>query len=166
MNPHPEPSLLAAIRLVVSDVDGVLTDGKIYTSDGADMIAFDVKDGLGMKRLQEAGIKVAWLSARGGAAMERRAAKLGIDKLVTSSEDKLDFLRALVRELLGSEDLKAVAYLGDDLPDLPCIQAVGMGVAVADASQPVRKGAAFVTSAVGGRGAMRELSDILVAARK
>jgi YrbI family 3-deoxy-D-manno-octulosonate 8-phosphate phosphatase len=155
---------LAAVKLVVLDVDGVLTTGQLPWSEGGNQhLVFDVKDGLGIKLLSRAGIGVALLSGRAPEATRARAAHLGIPHVMLGIKHKLPRLE----ELLAQEglELRDVAYMGDDLPDLSVLKAVGYPVAPADAVAEVREVAKFVTSRPGGRGAVRELAEHLLKAQ-
>ncbi|MAR89872.1 MAG: HAD-IIIA family hydrolase [Pseudomonadota bacterium] len=152
------------ISLAVFDVDGVMTDGRLYfTSLGDEIKAFNVKDGLGLKLLREAGIEVAIITGRTSDLVQRRARDLGITRLVQGREDKVSALR----ELLQQEHLQSeqVAYMGDDLPDLAAIRWAGLGVTVADALPLVQQYADLTTKARGGEGAVREFCDWLLTAQ-
>lgn len=152
------------IRLLALDVDGVLSDGRvIYASDGSELKAFNIKDGLGIKLLQRAGITVAIITGRKSAVVGRRAAELGITDLIEGREDKL----AALRELCARLDLSLAesAYMGDDLPDLAAIRAAGLGLTVADAVPEVRAVADWCSAAVGGAGAVREACEWLLRQR-
>jgi len=152
------------IRLAVLDVDGVLTDGRLYfLPDGNEIKVFDSQDGLGLQMLREAGVTTAIISGRGGAALERRARSLGIAHLYQNCHDKLGALIELCQQ--QQLDFKAVAYLGDDLPDLPLIRRVGLGMAVAGANAFVRGQAHAVTLAQGGKGAAREFCELILHAQ-
>ena len=151
----------ADIRLLVMDVDGVMTDGKvIYTSDGQELKSFNIKDGVGIKRAQASGIETAIITGRTSPMVERRALELGITHLIQGREDKV----AALFELLGNMSLSAdqVAYIGDDLPDLAAIEAVGLGACPADAVAAVKLRAKWVSTRTGGDGCVRELCDLLV----
>ena len=152
------------MRLVVLDVDGVLTDGSIaYEGDGEQLMRFDVKDGYGIVALVRAGIGVAILSARDSRALRRRAAELGIDHVRADVADKAVELHRLCDEL--GVDLAEVCYVGDDLPDLAPMTLAGLSAAPADAAPAVRQRATLTLSRPGGRGAVRELADLLLARR-
>lgn len=152
------------IHLVVMDVDGVLTDGSLYySSTGEEFKRFNIKDGLGIKLLQRAGIQTAIITGRISTMVEKRASELGIELLVQGREDKLSALKELTRGLEISLD--RVAYIGDDLPDLSAIRAVGLGVTVADGDAQVAKHADLQTKTVGGKGAVRELAELILAAQ-
>ena len=146
------------------DVDGVLTSGQItYTSSGEELKSFDIKDGLGLKLLQRAGLKTAIITGRHSEMVRRRAAELDIDWVIQGQNNKLTALQSLAAE--QGMQLDDIAYIGDDLPDLAAIQRVGIGMAVADAVESVRKSARFVTSRLGGRGAVREACEWLLMER-
>ncbi len=152
------------IRLLVLDVDGVLTDGRLWFGpDGEQLKAFHVRDGVGIKAVLGAGIEVAIISGRRSAAVERRAAELGIRHLRQGCEDKAEALRALGAALGVPAD--AAACVGDDTPDLPMMALVALPIAVADAHPSVLAAARHVTRAAGGAGAVREVCDLLLDAR-
>jgi 3-deoxy-D-manno-octulosonate 8-phosphate phosphatase (KDO 8-P phosphatase) len=155
---------LGSIRLLSLDVDGVLTDGGLYyTDDGHQLRKFNVKDGMGIKRARDAGVEVAIISAGVAPSVQKRGEVLGLKYVFTGVKDKLETLKGICRELeIG---LDQVAHVGDDLNDLPVLEAVGFPVAVADAIDETRQAAVFVTERVGGAGAVRELCDLIVAAR-
>ncbi|NND66507.1 MAG: HAD-IIIA family hydrolase [Halioglobus sp.] len=152
------------VRLLALDVDGVLTDGRIYYGNaGEELKAFNIKDGLGVKLLQEAGVKVAIITGRQSEIVARRARELGIEDVVQGREDKLSALRELCeREGLMLEDC---AYMGDDLPDLGAIRAAGLGLTVADATRAVAGAAHWQSSLAGGAGAVREACEFILEAR-
>lgn len=153
-----------AVRLLALDVDGVLTDGRLYfAEDGQEFKTFDTQDGHGIKMLQQAGIVVAIITGRTTKLVERRARNLGITHLLQGREDKLVALRELSAAL--SIPLDEMAYVGDDWPDLPAIRAAGFGVAVANAHGDVRRHADFITMLKGGRGAVREVCDLILRAQ-
>lgn len=161
-------SLLAqrakAIKLAIFDVDGVLTDGRLYfLADGSEFKTFHTLDGHGIKMLIASGVRAAIISGRTTPAVERRAKNLGIQHLYQGREDKLAVLEDLLAEL--GLDYSQVAYLGDDLPDLPVIRRVGLGMAVANADSFVRQHAHGVTSARGGEGAAREFCELILDAQ-
>jgi 3-deoxy-D-manno-octulosonate 8-phosphate phosphatase (KDO 8-P phosphatase) len=152
------------IRLLVLDVDGVLTDGRIYMSPaGEELKVFHVRDGSGLVALQRAGVAVAIISGRDSAAVTRRAAELGIRHVRQGVADKATELAGLMRELGVAPG--ETACVGDDTPDLPMLQAAGLAVAVADAHAALGPVVHLVTSAPGGRGAVREVCDLLISAR-
>ena len=150
-----------AIKLVAFDIDGIMTDGRLYfTSLGDEIKAFNVKDGLGLKLLRDSGVEVAIITGRTSELVNRRARDLKIDKLIQGREDK----KAALQELMAQENLSAeqVAYMGDDLPDLGAIRAAGLGVTVADAMPVIKQYADLITAAKGGDGAVREFCDWLM----
>lgn len=151
--------LIQNIRLLALDSDGVLTDGGVYMlEDGTEFRRFDIKDGLALKRLMACGIQVAIISTSIATPVAHRAARLGITHIFLGVEDKLETLQRLCAEL--GLTLDQVAYMGDDLTDLPVLNAVGFPCAPSDAVAEVRCSALHVTSALGGRGAVREVSAI------
>ena len=151
----------ADIRLLVMDVDGVMTDGKVtYTSDGQELKSFNIKDGLAIKRAQASGIETAIITGRKSPMVERRALELGIAHLIQGREDKLNALSDLLAQMDLSLD--QVAYIGDDLPDLTAIESVKLGACPADAASEVQSRANWVSTRVGGDGCVRELCDLLV----
>lgn len=152
------------IRLLALDVDGVLTDGRLwFGNNGEELKAFDIKDGLGIKLLQRAGVAVAIITGRRSELVARRARELGIEHVIQGREDKLVALNALCAEL--GLNLDEVAYMGDDLPDLSAIRAVGLGVTVADGHPFVARHAAHTTTRGGGAGAVRELCELILRGR-
>ena len=154
----------AKIRLVAFDVDGTLTDGRLWmTEDGREIKAFHVHDGLGIKRLREHGIDVALISSRISRAVELRAEQLGVDHVYQGKDDKL----ACFEDLLRASGLTAeqACYVGDDLPDLAPMSACGLAIAVADARPEVLDAAHWYTRSNGGDGAAREVCDFILAAR-
>lgn len=154
----------ARLQLLALDVDGVLTDGSIYYGDGGrELKAFNIKDGLGIKLLQRAGIAVAIITGRQSDIVERRARELGIADIIQGREDKLTALNALCEA--KNLALDQCAYMGDDLPDLAAVVAAGLGLTVSDASEAVRRVADWVSEAPGGRGAVREACEAILEAR-
>lgn len=152
------------VRLAVFDVDGVLTDGRLYfLPGGGEFKTFSTLDGQGIKMLMNAGVRTAIISGRQSEVVERRAQNLGIQHLFQGREDKLVVLDGLLAELGLSHD--QVAYLGDDLPDLPVIRRVGLGMAVASADGFVRQHAHGTTQARGGEGAAREFCELIMRAQ-
>lgn len=153
-----------AIKLLVLDVDGVLTDGRLwYGNSGEELKAFNIQDGLGIKLLQRAGVDVAIITGRTSQLVTRRGTELGIKHIVQGREDKLVALRGLAAEL--NLELDEIAYAGDDLPDLSAIAAVGLGIAVANALPYVAQRAAYKTARSGGDGAVREICDLIMQAQ-
>ncbi|MGI3131631.1 KdsC family phosphatase [Halopseudomonas pachastrellae] len=153
-----------AIRLAIFDVDGVLTDGRLYfMPDGTEFKSFNTLDGHGIKMLMASGVETAIISGRKSPLVERRAANLGIKHLIQGREDKLTALNEL-RQIIPVE-MHEIAHLGDDLPDLPVMRRVGLGMAVASADAFVREHAHGVTRAVGGAGAAREFCEFIMRAQ-
>jgi 3-deoxy-D-manno-octulosonate 8-phosphate phosphatase (KDO 8-P phosphatase) len=152
---------LTKIKLLILDVDGVMTDGRItYDNNGGEIKSFDVKDGHGLKLLQRAGIKVGIITGRKSAVVERRAAELNIELVYQGVRDKLlPFNEILDKQSLLPEE---VAYVGDDVVDLPVMRRVGFAATVADAVDDVKPFAHLVTKRDGGRGAVREICDFLL----
>lgn len=154
----------ARVRLLVLDVDGVLTDGRLYYgARGEALKVFHVRDGLGLKRLAAAGVKVAVISGRRSSMVSRRCRELGIRHLLQGVDDKLAAFRRLLRQLDLSSG--ACACIGDDLPDVPLMREVGLSFAVADAHPQALRAAHRVTRLPGGHGAVREVCDHLLGAR-
>ena len=152
------------IRLVVFDVDGVLTDGSLYLGDdGQEYKAFNSKDGLGMKLLQSTGVEIGVITARTSQVVALRMESLGIRHLYQGRQDKLPAFRELL-DRLGLAPEQA-AYVGDDLLDLPIMARVGLAVTVQDAHHEVVRRAHWQTRARGGRGAAREVCELLMQAQ-
>lgn len=153
----------ARIRVVVFDVDGVMTDGKLYLSrHGEEMKAVDTKDGLGLKRLQATGITPAVISGRRSPAIAARMHELGVEHIYLDSRDKqLDF-EALLAELALEPEQAAV--MGDDLPDLPIMQRAGLALTVPNAVPDVLAVAHWISRARGGEGAVREACELIITA--
>lgn len=154
----------AQIKLVIFDVDGVLTDRKIYFADnGHEYKAFNAHDGLGIKLLMSTGVEVGVITTRSSAVVERRMRELGVKHLYQGQENKQNALTSLLKELqLVPEQ---AAYVGDDLPDLAIMRSVGLGVAVSDACDYVRHHADWVIRAAGGKGAAREVCELVMQAQ-
>lgn len=152
------------IRLLLLDVDGVLTDGRLYYgNNGNEYKMFNIKDGLGIKLLQKAGIDVGIITARSSDLLARRCAELGITRLIQGREDKLSAVEEVLTELTVS--MAEVAYMGDDLPDLAAIKRVGLGMTVADACGVVRDNALWQSQYPGGSGAVREAAEFILSAQ-
>ena len=162
-----DPALAARcqpIQLLVLDVDGVLTDGRItYTAEGVEIKSFHVRDGSALAYWQRQGRQVSIVSGRTSKAVDVRAAELGITHVRQGVADKKLALRAI----LGATSLRPeqVCAVGDDLPDLPVLRACGLAVAVADACAEARAAAHYVTRAPGGRGAVREVVELILRAQ-
>ena len=154
----------AAIRLLTLDVDGVLTDGRLYFSArGEEMKSFHVRDGAGIVQVLGAGIQVAVISGRDSEAVQRRMSELGVTWVRQGVKDKLQALREILDRL--RLDPQCVACVGDDSPDLPLMRAAHLACAVADAHASVRQCAHYVTELPGGQGAVREVCDLLLHAQ-
>jgi 3-deoxy-D-manno-octulosonate 8-phosphate phosphatase (KDO 8-P phosphatase) len=153
------------VRLLVLDVDGVLTDGRLYfTPKGEEIKCFHVRDGYGIVQLLRAGVQVAVISGRQSRAVERRMSELGVTWVRQGVEDKLAALRELL-DILGLGP-QAVASMGDDAPDLPIFEVARLAIAVADAHPSVKSQAHFITQAPGGQGAVREVCDLILEGRR
>lgn len=151
----------AGIRLIALDVDGVMSDGRIYFSAcGDELKAFNILDGLGLKQLMRAGITVAVITGRRSPLTEKRMSDLGIPHLMQGREDKKEALL----ELIGDMDLTPdqIAYMGDDLPDLPALCFAGLGITVPNGYWLVREQADYCTQSPGGQGAVREACDLIL----
>jgi len=152
------------LRLAIFDVDGVLTDGTIWMGpQGEAFKAFNILDGHGLKMLQASGIATAILSGRESEAVARRARELSIAHVVQGADDKLAAFEGLLAA--AGCTAHACAFVGDDLPDLAVMRRCGFAVAVANAVDAVKEAAHYVTRAHGGRGAVREFCDLVLAAR-
>ena len=152
------------VRLLCVDVDGVLTDaGMYYGPDGEVLKKFNTRDGMGLARIRQLGIAVAIISGEDSAIVHARAAKLKIDDVYCGASNK----RVAIDELCDKHGLQLdeVAFIGDDLNDLPALECVGLACAVADAAEPVQELAHFITKRRGGDGAVRELCEFLIATR-
>jgi len=159
--PDHAPRPTARIRALLTDVDGVMTDGGMYFDAGGQALKrFDVKDGYIVRPLQRAGVLLVWVTGDDSAITRARAAKLGIDELHSGVEDK----GAVVRDFLQRHSLarEEVAYIGDDLNDLPAMAEAGFTACPADAVAEVQAAADLVVSRPGGAGAMRELCDLIL----
>jgi YrbI family 3-deoxy-D-manno-octulosonate 8-phosphate phosphatase len=155
---------LKKVRAVVLDVDGVLTDaGMYYGPQGEALKKFNTRDGMGIRLLRDAGIGIALITGENSEAVLRRAEKLQITDVFIGVDDKLPVLEAyLEREGLSFGD---IAYMGDDVNDLPCLEKAGLPCAPADAMPPILAVAALVTRRKGGEGAVRELADRILDSR-
>lgn len=146
------------IRLIAMDVDGVLTDGRLFMSaQGDELKAFHVTDGLGINLARKAGLAVAFITGRSSGAVVKRARELAVEELHQDVVDKAGTLEEIMRRL-GLER-RECAYIGDDINDLPAFAVAGLRIAVANAHPIVRKAADFVTERHGGEGAVREVID-------
>jgi 3-deoxy-D-manno-octulosonate 8-phosphate phosphatase (KDO 8-P phosphatase) len=163
-----EPSryleLACHIRLLVLDVDGVMSDGKLYFTDqGAELKAFNSLDGQGIKMLQKSGVKVAIITGRQSSIVTKRAQDLNIEPLIQGREDKLVALSEMIAKM--NLHWHQVAYMGDDLPDLPAIRKVGLGITVPNGSPELKRHVALCTRRQGGAGAVREVCELLMQAQ-
>ena len=152
------------IRLLVCDVDGVLTQGDVYLDNtDLELKAFNIKDGLGIRLLQRSGIEIAIITGRQSSIVKRRMQELGITHIYQGQEDKI----AAYNELLDKLDIDTteVAYVGDDLPDLPLMRRSAIGIAVADAHFSVKDKADWITFNDGGFGAVRDIADLILDAK-
>jgi YrbI family 3-deoxy-D-manno-octulosonate 8-phosphate phosphatase len=157
-------NLCRPVELILSDVDGVLTDGGIwYDNQGVELKGFHIHDGMGIRLWQRAGFKFGVMTARTSHIVKLRGGELGLDFIRQGIEDKLGVATEIMRECRLAPN--QVCYIGDDLPDLPVIRHVGVGIAVADAAAEVRTAAAYVTRAAGGRGAAREVVEMILKAK-
>jgi 3-deoxy-D-manno-octulosonate 8-phosphate phosphatase (KDO 8-P phosphatase) len=149
------------VKVLILDVDGVLTDGSIIY-DGADMElkAFNVRDGHGMKLLQRNGVKIAIITGRESEVVKRRADELNVEYVYQKATDKLTAYEDL-KEKLGFND-EDFGYVGDDLLDIPVVKRAGFSVAAADADEELKARALYITKARGGRGAVREVCEIIL----
>ena len=149
------------IKLLLMDVDGVMTDGGItIDNQGVESKTFHVRDGHGIKLLQRAGVKVGIITGRESEVVKHRASELGIEILYQGMKVKMD----AYRQILADEGLKddEVAYIGDDVVDLPVLNQVGFSVAVADASESLKPYVDYIAALNGGRGAVREVTELIL----
>jgi 3-deoxy-D-manno-octulosonate 8-phosphate phosphatase (KDO 8-P phosphatase) len=158
------PAAASRIRMIVSDLDGVWTDGRIiYTGDAGETKEFNVRDGLGVKIAQRAGIEVAVLTSRSSKAVSRRCSELGIGRLVQGAGEKASALRKISAE--ADLSLGEILYIGDDLPDLAPMALAGLSAAPSDAAEEVARSADWLLDSRGGAGAIRELIERLLRER-
>jgi len=162
--PEQARSLAQGIRLLVLDVDGVMTDGRLYFSNsGEESKAFNTLDGLGLKLLRQSGVTVALITGRQSDIVASRARNLGIDLVYQGRDDKIVVLDEILASL--GLDYADVAYAGDDLPDLACIRAARLGISVPNGHFLAREAADAITSREGGAGAVREICDWILLAQ-
>ena len=149
------------VKLVALDVDGVLTDGRLfYHDDGTESKAFDVRDGHGTKMLKQAGIETVLISGRSCPLVDKRASDLGITEVVQGVRDKVPVLEKITSQ--RGLKFEETAFVGDDVVDLTVMNRVGFAVAVADASEYLFENAHYITLAPGGRGAVREVAELIL----
>ena len=154
-----------SVQLIITDVDGVLTDGRvIYDNQGIESKAFYIRDGLGIKLWRKAGGKFAIITGRNSHVVQLRASELGLDAVRQGTEDKRKTASEIMRHF--GVTAEQTAYIGDDLPDMAVMQIVGLAVAPADAANEVRDAAHHVTQLAGGRGCVRELVEFILQNQK
>ena len=154
-------NICSKIELILSDVDGVMTDGGIYVQDnGEQIIKFHIRDGMGVRLWREAGKRFGIVTGRKLESVKKRAADLWMDIVQLGIDDKLPEVDRLAAEFKITRE--QICYIGDDLLDLAAIRVVGLGVAVADAAEDVRKAAKYTTSVRGGQGAAREVVELIL----
>ena len=152
------------IKLLLMDCDGVLTDGRLWlTEEGDDQKSFNTKDGLGLSLLHRAGLQSGIISGRTSRAVTRRAQELGIEFVRQGDPDKIKAFEQVLQQ--AAVDENEVAFIGDDLNDIPLMQRSELAVAVADAVEETRSVAHYVTQAAGGRGAVREVIELILKAQ-
>lgn len=152
---------MPSISLLLTDVDGVLTDGSLtFDGNGLETKTFNVRDGLGVRLWQRAGGRFGIITGRASKIVEQRSEELDIEFVYQAVKEKLPLVSDLAKGL--NLPLDRIAYVGDDLPDLPTIRAVGFGAAPADAAPELLESADYVTKATGGRGALREIVEKLL----
>ena len=153
------------IQLILSDVDGILTDGGVeFNNQGIETKRFNIRDGLGIKLWQQVGYHFGLITSRTSQIVKIRATELGIDLVRQGITRKLSTLDEIARSL--ELDYEQICYIGDDFPDLPCIKAVGFGVTVPEASEEILAAADYVTQSPGGRGAVRDLIETILKAQR
>ncbi len=149
------------IKLVITDVDGVLSDGKVfYSNQGEELKNFNIKDGLGIKQLLDNNVQVAIITGRQSDIVERRAKELGITFIYQGKSNKIKSYLSIIEQMNINQS--QVAHIGDDLPDLPLMQQSGLGICVADGHFFVQENADWITQNIGGNGAVREVSDLIL----
>ncbi len=165
MKAAPDALPWREVRLFAMDVDGILTDGTIFTaSDGTESKQFSVLDGLGLVRLRDAGVRLAWISGRPSEATRRRAEELGIEFLIQGRKDKGPALAELCTRI--GVPASAACYMGDDDIDVDALELAGIGVSVPTAMPAALAAADHVTSRPAGRGAVREVCELILSARR
>jgi len=159
--PHQVAGSVQKIRFILLDVDGVLTDGRVgLLPDGGEMKYYSIYDGLAIRLAQQVGIGVGFISGRKSREVTSRAKELGVEVIIQGSKDKVKDVEALLeKKSLKQEE---IAYIGDDLPDIPLLKRVGFSAAPSNATEPVKYYVHYVTRAKGGDGAVREVIDLLL----
>lgn len=156
---------LSKIKLLLMDCDGVLTDGRMYFGENGEALkSFFVRDGQGLVMFHEAGFRSGIISGRTSPIVEMRATQLGVEFIYQGKKDKGESCAQIMRD--ADVSIEQVAWIGDDTPDIDVFPHVGVAIAVADAHEAVRQAAHYVTKANGGRGAVREVIDLIMASRK
>jgi 3-deoxy-D-manno-octulosonate 8-phosphate phosphatase (KDO 8-P phosphatase) len=153
---------LRRVRLLLCDVDGVLTDGTVWMGNGVETKRFNIRDGLGMKILQQQGIKVGWVSRRPSSATQQRAEDLKVDFLIQSDSDKVAAVEAILRQT--GLNWQEVCFVGDDVVDVGVLERAGVAAVVADGVPEAKAAADYVTKARGGHGAVREMVELILKA--
>lgn len=161
--PRSLTAKLRRVRLLLCDVDGVLTDATVFIGDGPEFKRFHIRDGLGLVLLRREGIKVGWVSARPSPATTKRAAELKIDFLHQEKASKSAAVEAILKQ--AGLTWAQVCYVGDDIVDLGALRRAGVAVAVANAIAEARALADYVTHAPGGHGAVREVAELILKAQ-
>ncbi|MDP1574104.1 MAG: HAD-IIIA family hydrolase [Coxiellaceae bacterium] len=155
---------LSKTKLLILDVDGVLTDGKItLNAQGEELISFHVHDGFGIKALQKINVDIAVISGRDTKAVAHRLAFLGIEHVFLGQKEKITVFESLLKKL--SISAENIAFIGDDLPDVPLMQKVGVSICVKNGTEIAKKTAHFCTQKKGGNGAVREICDLIIMAK-
>jgi 3-deoxy-D-manno-octulosonate 8-phosphate phosphatase (KDO 8-P phosphatase) len=154
---------LRRVKVLLCDVDGVLTNGTVFIGNGTEFKEFNIHDGLGLRTLQRHGVKVGWISNRPSSATQQRAEELKVDFLYQRNGNKVEAVEAILAEAVLSWD--AICYMGDDIVDLGVLKRAGVAVAVANAIPEAKELADYVTVAEGGRGAVREVVHLILRAQ-
>jgi 3-deoxy-D-manno-octulosonate 8-phosphate phosphatase (KDO 8-P phosphatase) len=156
-------SRASRIKLLLMDCDGVLTNGRIWIVDGDDQKTFNTRDGLGLELLHRAGLRSGIISGRESTALQYRAGALGVSFIYQGVENKVSAFELILQE--AALDPSEVAYIGDDLNDIPLLRRAELGVAVADSTEETKRHARYVTRAAGGNGAVRETIELILKAQ-
>jgi 3-deoxy-D-manno-octulosonate 8-phosphate phosphatase (KDO 8-P phosphatase) len=154
---------LARVRLFLCDVDGVLTDGTVLMGNGVETKRFNIQDGLGLRLLQREGIKVGWISRRPSSATAQRAADLKIDFLYQGDDNKVAAAEDILKQ--AGVNWAQTCYVGDDIVDLGALKRAGVAMVVGNGIREAKAMADYVTTAVGGHGAVREVADLILKAQ-